>query len=544
VGKGARSPIRPTQDGQGGSVPQDLQWKTVPGPGTGRAGDRILVPGETCWRIERAHRFSLIIDAADYFRAAERAMSAARHSIMAVGWDFDLRIDLRPDLPGRDPENRLGRFVQRLVQANPQLDAYVLKWDTAMLWTLASQIVPLTTLNWLTHRRIHFRLDSEHPLGAAHHQKILVIDDSIAFAGGIDMTSGRWDTPEHAPGDPRRLSPEGRPCDPWHDVTTACDGPAARALGDLARRRWFRSGGARLKPPPDRPTAWPRDLPVDFHDVDIAIARTEPAYGPFRAVREIEALYLAAIRAARHTLYLESQYFASSVIRDALAERLAEPDGPEVVVVNPESAAGWLEEFAMDTARARSVRHLHRHDHHDRFRIYYPVNRAGTPIYVHAKVVVVDDRLLRVGSSNLNNRSMGFDTECDIAVEAVEGTPDHDRIARSITGLRNRLLAEHLSVTPDRLRQEIGRQGGSLVRAIESLRRDQGHSLRPLSVRRLSDTETAIIDTHMLDPERPGQGESRLKHLMKKRLNRLSPARGWVLAAVAAGLWLGRRWRR
>ena len=92
------------------------------------------------------------------------------------------------------------------------------------------------------------KLDGAHPPGASHHQKIVVIDDSLAFCGGIDMTGDRWDTREHRDDEPRRITPGGAPYAPWHDATTAIEGPAAAALGELARDRWRRAGGAALAP--------------------------------------------------------------------------------------------------------------------------------------------------------------------------------------------------------------------------------------------------------------------------------------------------------
>ena len=143
---------------------------------------------------------------------------------------------------------------------------------------------------------------------------------------------------------------------------------------------------------------------------------------------EVESLLLACIREARETIYCESQYFASRTVAEAIAARLRDRDGPEIVIVNPISADGFLEAATMDSARARLLKLVHDADQHDRFRIYTPVTAKGEDIYVHAKILIVDDRLLRIGSSNLNNRSMGFDTECDVAVEAVAGAPDEARL--------------------------------------------------------------------------------------------------------------------
>jgi phosphatidylserine/phosphatidylglycerophosphate/cardiolipin synthase-like enzyme len=111
---------------------------------------------------------------------------------------------------------------------------------------------------------------------------------------------------------------------------------------------------------------------------------------------------LAAIASAKRTIYFEGQYFAARCIGEALAARLREPDGPEIVVVNPLQACGWVEERAMGAARKRLLAHLRDSDRYDRFRIYRPVTTKGLPIYVYAKVLSVDDRLLRIGSANLN----------------------------------------------------------------------------------------------------------------------------------------------
>ncbi|MFM2042924.1 MAG: hypothetical protein RLY86_1500 [Pseudomonadota bacterium] len=540
-------------------MPQDLvARRAARAPIPARTGDAapILVPGVTCWRIARADRFSLIVDAADYFAAACAAMAQADRSIIAVGWEFDLRIPLRPDLPPDAVErSRLGPVLQRLVERNPRLEVFILQWDGAVLRTVATQIVPLAMLSLMAVPRIHVRLDGDHPLGASHHQKILVVDDSLAFCGGIDMTAERWDTSDHAPGDPRRRRPDGTLYGPFHDVTTAVDGPAAAALADLARERWSRAGGSGdggedlpPRPAPDEAPVcpWPRRLPVTLRDVDVAIARTEPAHGGREAVREVEALYLAAIAGARRFLYLESQYFAAAAIRDALAARLAEPDGPEVVVICPREAENWMEQLAMDTARADSVASLRDRDPHGRFRIWYPVNRAGEAIYVHAKVLIMDDRLLRIGSSNLNNRSLGFDTECDIAVEAVPGRPDAPRVAAAIRRLLVRLLAEHLGQDRRLVAAALGR-GGSLIRTVEGLSRPRGRGLRVLEGRDLSDLESALLATRLMDPEWPGQGERRLGRMLRWgfwRLGRVQGrGKGLFLAGAVVGFLLGPRLR-
>lgn len=481
---------------------------------------KLLQPGLTCWRVERAARFAPIVDAAAYFAHLRRALLQARHSVLFVGWEFDTRIKLDPDHPVEGLPEELGPFLSKLVGRRPSLSIRVLQWNLGVLGTLARGTTPLYLLNWMRARRFQFRLDSAHPPGASHHQKIVVIDDVLAFCGGIDMTDDRWDTREHADADERRVRPSGRAYAPFHDITVAVDGAAAAALGDLARERWQRATGERIMPP-DRPDhdPWPETLVPCLRDVDVAIARTEPAYHGRTGVREIEQLYLAGIAAARHTIYVESQYFASRCIAQAMAARLHEPDGPEIVVVNPDRAMGWLEETAMGRGRSRVLAHIRSADRFGRFGIYRPVTAAGRPIYVHAKVLIVDDRLLRIGSSNLNNRSMGLDTECDLAIEAVPEQADGAETARkAIISVRDALLGEHLNVPINDMARTLA-QTGSLRATIEALRRDNGRTLVPLD-EPAPGSAHPLSEGELLDPEQPEPVWRAVLHALADRRRR------------------------
>jgi phospholipase D1/2 len=213
----------------------------------------------------------------------------------------------------------------------------------------------------------------------------------------------------------------------------------------------------------------------------------------------------------RRILYVESQYFASHKIAEAIAERLREPEGPEIVVVNPQSAEGWLEEEVMGSSRARMLRLVQAADIHGRFRLYYPVTDRGTPIYVHAKVLIMDDQLVRVGSSNLNNRSLGFDTECDLAVEALPGGPEENTLCQKIVRLRSDLLAEHLGTVSHTVEQAIAGASGSLIGGIEALR-SSGRSLVPFEPPELNVIEERVMaENELLDPERPSRPWRRLR---------------------------------
>lgn len=484
----------------------------------GNAGP-LLRQGETCWRIERAGRLAVIVDAADYFAAVRTAVQNARHSVFLIGWDFDTRIKLVRPGDGSKAPNKLSKFLTWVVRQRPDLRIYVLRWDLGAIHALGRGSTPLVILDWMSNERIRFKLDGAHPPGSAHHQKIVAIDDAFAFCGGIDMTGDRWDTREHLDDNPERVRPTTRRrYGPWHDVSIAVDGEAARALGELARERWKHATGEDLEPPPPMESAWPVGLEPTFRDVDVAVSRTAPEYDDRRGVHEIEALYLDAIAAAKRTIYIESQYFASRKIAEAMATRLHEADGPEIVVINPESLDGWLEEAVMGSARARLLRVVREADRDGRFRLYTPVTAGGRPIYVHAKVMVVDARLLKVGSSNLNNRSLGFDTECDLSVEARPDAADGS-LGRSIVGLRNDLLAEHLGVENAVLEQVIERAGGSLIPAIEELR-SEGRSLVPLEMPEINAAEASLMEEdQLLDPERPSSRWSSLRRGLRRLMS-------------------------
>ncbi|MBM3604966.1 MAG: phospholipase [Alphaproteobacteria bacterium] len=464
----------------------------------------ILQHGTTCWTIARADRMAVIVDAADYFRTVRAAVQKARHSVILIGWDFDTRIALERPAGASDVPNKLGRFLTWVVKQRPELQVHVLRWNLGALNSLGRGTTPLVILDWMTSKRIHFKLDSAHPFGSAHHQKIIVIDDALAFCGGIDMTGDRWDTREHLDDHPLRVRPTTkRAYGPWHDVSTAVDGDVARALGELARERWRRATGETLQPPPQGAEIWPDGLTPSFQNVDVAVARTAPEYADRPAVHEIEALYLRAIKAAEHTLYIESQYFASRKIAEAMASRLSEANAPELIVVNPLSSEGWLEEEVMGSSRAVLLDLVDKADRYGRFRLYTPVTARGKPIYVHAKVMVVDDRLLKIGSSNLNNRSLGFDTECDLALEASPEVSRDQGIRQAILGLRNDLVAEHLGVANKVLERCLESKNGSLISAIENLR-TKGRSLLPFEPPELNRLETTLLEENqLLDPERP-----------------------------------------
>ena len=476
-------------------------------------------------------------------------MFEAEQQLMLVGWDFDARIRLVHAGEDEAPEE-VGRFVDWLVRRRRSLDIYLLRWDTGAIKAFFRGQTFVTLARWLRLSQVHLKLDGHHPFAAAHHQKIVVVDDCLAFCGGIDMTDERWDTRAHNDVERFRVGAGGSPYKPWHDATTALSGPVAAALGDLCRHRWERAGGEALVAPEARRACWPDALPVDFHDCEVAISRTIAAMPGQEAVYEIEALYLDLIARAERWIYAESQYFASHKVAKAIADRLAEEDGPEVVIVNPVTAQGWLEPIAMDTARARLVEALKQRDRHGRLRLFHPLTRGGEPIYVHAKVMIVDGEILRIGSSNFNNRSMRLDSECDITIDTTRTANAH--LKHRVAAVAFDLLAEHLDTDPAAVRERLA-SSGSLIETITALNRRNRRQLVDYVVPDLNAAEQALADHQILDPEDPDHLMESMAgsplvagigNLRQKSLTRPAALVGGLAVTLVGSVLAVRAWRR
>jgi phospholipase D1/2 len=500
-----------------------------------RTESRLLRPGRNCWRIEHAKRFGMLVDADAYFRAVRAAMCNARHSIFILSWDIDSRTRLVPQGVDDGYPEQLGDFLRTMVNSRPQLHVHILNWDFAMLYALEREWLPEYKLGWHTHRRLAFHMDGQHPIGASHHQKVVVIDDAVAFVGGLDLTRCRWDTPEHRASSPLRCDTEGKPHEPFHDVQAIVDGKVARALGELARTRWERA--THCKPigcVEAMHDPWPAHVIPDVTDVEVAIARTEPAFDDHPEVDEIRQLHLDAIASAQRHLFFENQYFTAGLIGNALAKRLAEPDGPEVAVVSPQTQSGWLEDATMGVLRTRLHRRLKQADRYDRYRLYCPLvpGLEHGCLNVHSKVFAVDGDLFSIGSANLSNRSMASDTECNLVIEAHGTDAEKDRIRQVIARLRNRLLAEHLGTSPEEVGAELDRHGG-LHRAIEALQQP-GRTLQGMDPPVLPELDALIPDQAIFDPERPIDPDELVAQLVPKEARRPIPWRlvGLGLLAV------------
>jgi phosphatidylserine/phosphatidylglycerophosphate/cardiolipin synthase-like enzyme len=253
-------------------------------------------------------------------------------------------------------------------------------------------------------------------------------------------------------------------------------------------------------PPVSKPPPWPGDVPPQFTDIQVGLSRTSAAWRRYPEVRETEALHVAAIAAAKACIYMENQYFTAPLIARELARRLAEPDGPEVVLVSTEHAPSYFDRATTDKTRLNFIRTLKVADKHDRMRIYSPVTTLGRTIIVHAKLTIIDDVLLRIGSANLNNRSMGFDSECDMSFEA--SGPNAKATRAEITRLRNTLLAHWLGCVDGDLEAAIAK-AGSVGAALESLRTGGYTRLRPIALEPVKGLAAFISANHLGDPLGP-----------------------------------------
>ncbi|MGH8138597.1 MAG: phospholipase D-like domain-containing protein [Steroidobacteraceae bacterium] len=481
--------------------------------GAGSAPSSLLRPGQNCYRATRASRAAVLIDGDAYFRAFTQAALRATRSIVIVGWDFDSRTALHLGQPG--VPDTLGEFLNFLARRRRGLQVNILVWDSPIMFSRGRERSPSYGLGWHPHAHVHFEYDNHCPVGAALHQKIVVMDAAVAFCGGLDLTRGRWDTPAHRPSDPRRKNPgEQEPYAPFHDAMLAVEGESARVLHDLAGKRWRRATGRLLarkrtrrikgvieKAADSSPSeVWPTSLAAEFTDLDVGIARTVPSIDGAAPIIEVRHLYLDMIAAARRCIYLENQYFTAGALGAALAARLAERDGPEIIVVLRLSSSDWLEARAMSTLRTLLLRRLCEADRYGRFHAYYPYTPDSSEEQgcdVHTKLMIVDDAWLRLGSANFANRSMWLDTECDLVLEAAGVL----QARASIAGVRDRFLAEHLEVSPQQVRHAADTTD-SLSAAIEKLARSEGRTLRRFQ-RLDAPSEALVAAARVADPERP-----------------------------------------
>jgi phosphatidylserine/phosphatidylglycerophosphate/cardiolipin synthase-like enzyme len=326
-------------------------------------------------------------------------------------------------------------------------------------------------------------LDERVRRGGSHHQKLIVFrrehgaSRDVAFVGGIDLAHGRRDDDRHL-GDeqPLDFAAEYGPRPPWHDAQLEIRGPAVAALADTFRERWedptpldHRNPLRRLAQArtgqPRRPDPLPprRAEPPSVGPHAVQVLRTYAAKRPRAAFapageRSIARAYLKAFRRARRLVYIEDQFFWSNRAADELAALMRRRPSLHVIVVVPRfpDRDGAITSRSARIARQDALHRLRRADT-ERVLVCDLENDAGTPVYVHAKVCVIDDVWAMVGSDNVNLRSWSHDSELSCSV--IDETLD-PREPRDPAGLgegarvfardaRLRLWREHLGRADD-----------------------------------------------------------------------------------------------
>jgi phosphatidylserine/phosphatidylglycerophosphate/cardiolipin synthase-like enzyme len=394
------------------------------------------------------NQLDVLIDGARALPAIAEAMTAARSHVHITGWHLAAHFEL---VRGERPVV-LGALLAELAQ---RIDVRVMVWAGAPLPAFhpSRKEVSAGIQRLVRGTRIRCEPDPrEHPFHC-HHEKTVIIDDELAFVGGIDMTDfggDRYDVSEHPAR--RRLG--------WHDVGTRLRGPAVADVAGHFATRWREVTGEQLPIAGPLAASGPSTVQV-VRTVAEDMYESVPR-GDFRILES----YLRAIRAAREFVYLENQFLWSPEIVDALVAKLREPPSAafRIVVVLPRRANN-----GQDDTRGQLGRLVAADDGHDRMLAATLRSRSGSrtdPLYVHAKVGIVDDRWLTVGSANLNAHSLMNDTEMNVAT-------DDAQLAR---GTRERLWAEHLELPLEELRR---REPAALVDehwipvAREQLRRER-----------------------------------------------------------------------
>lgn len=490
-----------------------------------------LMPGDTVWRRCEA-RVAVLNDAAAYFAALRQALLEAQDLVYIIGWDIHSETRLVGASVRADdglPE-RLGAFLRALVHRRPTLRIDILVWDFVSFYASEREWNSAAKFTAETYGRVRFHLDATLPFGSAQHQKIVCIDGSLAFVGGLDLTIRRWDTSEHRAVHELRRDPGGKPYPPFHDVQCMVDGEAAASLFDIAEERWRAAGQRAHERRAQKSGRWPANVPVEAEHMPVGIARTEVVCPAGSSTNEVERSLIAAIRSATRFIYIENQFTSAIKIARELVEQMLRVPSLRVLVLAPKLHSSWLESQAMQNGRGAFIDCFSAAGIADRIRFVYPISRSGdtdAAVMVHSKLMIVDDRILRIGSANLNNRSMGADSECDLIFEAA--TEEHRDFIASV---RHRLIAHFCGLDEQIVEQNEDRLFALLD---DVARADGAKTLRDVESSILTSTLATMVQP-VADPERP-------LHL-ERAASRMWSTRTIIgIASISVGLFgLGMAW--
>lgn len=463
----------------------------------------LLVPGETCATLIEAGESGLLVDGREFYKQVYEACCAAKRTIYMAGWQFASDVEL---VRGEDAKSckhptTFLPFLRSLCEANPELEIFLLPWDSSPVFAFEREPWQRLKFRLHGHKRIHWKMDNAHPPSASHHQKLIAVDRAVAFVGGMDVCTSRWDDRSHQADYAPRCT-KGKPDGPYHDVQGYVTGHGVDILRGWFAERWKRATGSALDVP-DAPTSGIRVTPsVPLGAPKIGLARTLPAMKdpPQTRVTELFQLHLRAIARAKRLIYIENQYLSSDELCRAIETRLA-GDGPrlEIVMVLPEKSAGKKEILSIGVYQQQILKRIGEaaKAYGHGFGVYFQAarNQQGddVPVFIHAKVLAVDDRFLLVSSANATNRSMSFDSELGIAWEAPEETP-------VLHAARVDLLGEHCGLTGEAAEALVGPVDGLVARLDAFAEKKQG-TLR--IHRRNADEKPGPLLARVLPPETP-----------------------------------------
>ena len=363
----------------------------------------------------------VLIDGAEALPRIAQELSGARSHVHLTGWFLSPELQLTREEEPVVVRNLLAELAERI-------DVRVLLWQGAPVPAFRPSRADVRNAveDLVRHTRIKAAVDGCTGLTHCHHEKTIVIDDRVAFVGGIDLTldgGDPFDTGNH-----RARGGIG-----WHDAAVRIEGPAVVDVAEHFRLRWRRPGREELASPA---------VPEAAGDVELQVTRTLPAK-TYRAVRRgdysILASYMGALRSAERFVYLENQFLWSPEIVGVLIDKLRDPpsDDFRVVVLLPARANDGA-----DISRGQIAALINADDGAERFlacTVYARAGKLRDVVYVHAKIGIVDDTWFTVGSANLNAHSLFNDTEMNV----VSLDPS---LARET---RLRLWAEHLEASPE-----------------------------------------------------------------------------------------------
>ncbi len=405
-------------------------------------------------------RVEVLVDGAAALPRIAEEVAEARSHVHVAGWTFTPSFRLAPGGP---------TLRELLAEAAGRVDVRVLCWAGAPLPLFHPDRREVRRMRdeLVRGTRISIALDAKERPFHCHHEKLVLVDDRVAFVGGIDLTSfagDRLDASDH----PRR------PGLGWHDACLRLEGPIVADVAAHFLLRWRALA-------PEAPAA-PEPGPPLPDGVEAQLVRTVPERlyaGLPRGEFTIAESYVRALREAERLVYLESQFLWSPEIVAVLADKLRNPprDDFRLLVLLPARP----NDGADDTRGQLGILvDADRESGDGRGRLLactlYQTGRGGHPVYVHAKVGIVDDRWLTVGSANLNEHSLFNDTEVNVVVR-------DEALARAT---RLRLWSEHLERPPEEVADEPARVVDELWKPLAEQqldhRRRHGHSTRRLSL--------------------------------------------------------------